>query len=163
MKARKGKPQKGQTKVRGEAFTLNFHKRVNEIKLPVTVGKPDSSLKAFTGVWDTGATRTVISQKVVDELELTDIIDVDDTYSADGPGKADAYYVDVVLPNRVHFRSLRVIKMNIRDDLLIGMDIIGAGDFCLTNVDDETVMTFECPPHYRYDFVKQINVSRNRR
>ena len=40
------------------------------------------------------------------------------------------------------------------------MDIIGAGDFCLTNVGGETVLTFECPPYYRYDFVKQINASR---
>ncbi len=157
------KANKGKTETRGEAFTVNFHKIVNEIKLPVMVGRPGSSLQTFQGVWDTGATMTVISQTIVDQLELKDVIDEVDTHSADGPGKADAYYIDVGLPNRVGFQSLKVIKMKIRDDLLIGMDIIGAGDFCLTNVDGETVLTFECPPHYRYDFVKQINVSRNRR
>ena len=147
-------------KRRGEAFTVNFHKRVNEIKLPVGVGKPGGNLLTLTAVWDTGATHTVISEQVVTALKLVDIIDQVDTYSADGPGKGDAYYVDVELLNGVHFSSLKVIQMGIRDDVLIGMDIIGAGDFCLTNVDGETVLTFECPPYYRYDFVKQINSSR---
>ena len=145
------------------SFTVNFHKLVNEIKLPVGVGKPVGTLHRFTAVWDTGATSTVISKKVVEVLGLEDIIDQVDTYSADGAGKADAYYVDVQLLNGVQFSSLKVIQMGTRDDLLIGMDIIGAGDFCLTNVGGETVLTFESPPYYRYDFVKQINASRTKR
>jgi hypothetical protein len=147
---------------RGEAFTVNFHKLVNEIKLPVGVGTSGGLLHQFTAVWDTGATNTVISKKVVEVVGLVDIIDQVDTYSADGPGKADAYYVNVQLLNGVNFANLKVVQMEIRDDLLIGMDIIGAGDFCLTNFSGETVLTFESPPHYRYDFVKQINVSRAR-
>ncbi len=107
------KANEGKTKKRGEAFSINFHKLVREIKLPVAVGKPGSSLQKFMGVWDTGATMTVISQKIVDQLELKDVIDEVDTHSADGPGKADAYYVDVGLPNHVGFRSLKVIKMKI--------------------------------------------------
>lgn len=157
------KAKKEKTKERGEAFTIHFGGIAREIKLPVLVGKPGSSLQEFIGVWDTGATMTVISQHIVDQLELKDVIDEVDTHSADGPGKAEAYYVDVGLPNAVGFESLKVIKMKIAGDLLIGMDIIGAGDFCLTNVDGETVLTFESPPHHRYDFVKQINVSRSRR
>ena len=147
---------------RGEAFTVNFHSLVNEIKLPVGVGKPGGLPHKFTAIWDTGATNTVISKKVVGVLGLVDVIDQVDTYSADGPGQADAYYVNVELLNRVTFANLKVIQMEIRDDLLIGMDIIGSGDFCLTNVGGETVLTFESPPYYRYDFVKQINASRHR-
>ncbi len=148
-------------KKRGAAFTVNFHSLVNEIKLPVGVGKPGGGLHRFTAVWDTGATNTVISKKVVGVLGLVDVIDQVDTYSADGPGQADAYYVNVQLLNGVNFADLKVIQMEIRDDLLIGMDIIGAGDFCLTNVGGETVLTFESPPYYQYDFVKQINASRS--
>ena len=147
---------------RGEAFTIDFGNLVNEIKIPVHVGKPGGTLHEFIAIWDTGATNTVISKKVINTLDLMDIIDQVTTCSADGPGHADAYYVNVQLLNGVRFPNLKVIEMKITCDLLIGMDIIGAGDFCLTNVDRKTVITFESPPHYRYDFVKQINVSRKR-
>ncbi len=143
------------------AFTRNFGKCVNEIILPVEVGKPGSELyNRFMGVWDTGATNTVISQKIIDVLGLVDIVDEVDTHSADGPGKADAYYVHVLLPNGVHFSALRVLKMNIREDLLIGMDIIGVGDSCLTNKNGKTVLTYEWPAYHQYDFVKQVNSSK---
>ena len=148
-------------KKRGEAFTVNFHSIVNEIKLPVGVGKPGGLIHEFVAVWDTGATNTVISKKVIGALGLVDVIDQVATYSADGPGQADAYYVNVQLINGLNFPDLKVIQMEIRDDLLIGMDIIGSGDFCLTNVGGETVLTFECPPYYQYDFVKQINAGRD--
>ena len=147
-------------KPRGQAFTVSYHGLARELALPVGIGKPgkgEDDLLAFSAIWDTGATNTVISQTVIEKLGLVDIIDIVDTRSADGPGKANAYYVDIELPNLVHFNALKVVHMKIASDVLIGMDIIGTGDCCITNIDGQTTLTFEYPSTHCYDFVKQIN------
>ena len=148
---------------RGTAFTVSYNNIVRELFLHVRVGKPGDppdAMQAFTAIWDTGATNTVINQAVVDRLGLVDIIDVVDTESANGPGKADAYYVDLELPNGVRFDRLKVIKMKTKADVLIGMDIIATGDCCVSHVGGRTTLTFEYPSNHCYDFVKQINAGR---
>jgi hypothetical protein len=57
----------------------------------------------------------------------------------------------------VGFPQVRVSKGILTDfDVLIGMDIIGTGDFAVTNLGDTTVFTFRTPSVERIDFVKTI-------
>ena len=42
----------------------------------------------------------------------------------------------------------------------IGMDIINAGDFVITNVEGKTCMSFQIPSVRRIDFVKEIFMAR---
>lgn len=100
-------------KPRGQAFTISYDGLARELALPVGVGKPSGHIDdmlAFNAIWDTGATNTVISQAVIEKLGLVDIIDIVDTRSADGAGKANAYYVDLQLPNLVHFNALSTLR-----------------------------------------------------
>ncbi len=68
---------------------------------------------------------------------------------------AETYLVSILLPNEVWFPQVRVSKAPlIGDDVLIGMDIIGSGDFAVTNRDGRTVFTFRVPSVERIDFVR---------
>ena len=65
--------------------------------------------------------------------------------------------VNIVLPNNVVMQSVKVSEGVIEGyDVLIGMDIIGVGDFAVTHKNGGTVFSFQVPSTHEYDFVKQI-------
>lgn len=67
------------------------------------------------------------------------------------------YLVDLVLPNNILVRDVRVTEGRLNGfGMLIGMDIINLGDFALTHRDNNTVFSFQIPATHDYDFVKQI-------
>ena len=114
----------------------------------------------FNAVWDTGATGTVITEKVIKKLGI-EKMDETDNYTANGVRKAGIYLVNIYLPHRVAVSGVRVIDGDIfGTDVLIGMDIISQGDFAVTNRDGETWMTFQIPSSHRFDFVKEIETER---
>ena len=149
----------GQTR----SFTKSYGRIVNVLKSPVNISTAfdprfthnPPELKEFSAVWDTGATNTFISQKVVDDCDLkpTGIIDVQ---SAGEGFRSPVYLVNLMLPQKVGFANLRVARATITDgDVLIGMDIISKGDFAVTNNAGKTVFSFRIPSLERIDFVKQ--------
>ena len=116
---------------------------------------PGLGFNKFNGIWDTGATNSVITQKVVDACNLKPI-SMAKVQHADGESVAEVYLVNIGLPNRVAFPSLRVTKGKISSiDVLIGMDIIGSGDLAVTNFDGKTVFSFRMPSGECIDFVKR--------
>ncbi len=109
----------------------------------------------FKAIWDTGATSSVITQKVIDQcgLKATGMTEV---HTAQGPSTTETFLVGIFLPNDVVFPAVKVSRGVIRDfDVLIGMDIIGRGDFAVTNKDGKTVFSFRMPSMECIDFVKQ--------
>lgn len=60
---------------------------------------------------------------------------------------------NMMLPNGIGFVAHRVTKQRlVGADALIGMDIIGGGDFAVTNKDDKTVFSFRFPAAGHIDF-----------
>jgi hypothetical protein len=61
------------------------------------------------------------------------------------------------LPNNVVIVGVRASENSLADcDVLIGMDIIGIGDFAITNHNGKTTWTFRTPPCEEIDFVREI-------
>lgn len=111
--------------------------------------------RKYRAIWDTGATSTVITRKVVDECSLKPI---GMTQSHTAGGKIDncpVYLVSVFLPNFVVFHNLRVVEGQINDNenILIGMDIICNGDFAITHHNGKTKFTYRYPSVESIDFV----------
>ena len=113
-------------------------------------------MATFVAIWDTGATRSVISQKVVEACGL-EAIGVQKVYHAQGEASdVEAFLVNIGLPNNVEFQGLRVTLGVLRSaDVLIGMDIIGRGDFAVTNRDGKTKFSFRIPSQADIDFVAE--------
>jgi len=109
----------------------------------------------FNAIWDTGASSSAISPRVVQALGLMPTgWGFSDT--AAGRSKVQKYGVNIILPNGVGFRCVEVSCNNMKVDVLIGMDIINQGDFCMTNKGGNTCVTFQTPASHFYDFVKEI-------
>ncbi len=68
----------------------------------------------------------------------------------------EEYLVNIELPNSVGFAQQRVTKGKLAGNsaVLIGMSIIGMGDFAVTNHKGQTKFSFRCPSEDHIDFVK---------
>lgn len=110
-------------------------------------------IKKFSGLWDTGASASVISHEVANELGLIPITQ-QRVLHAQGEQLANVYKVNIFLPNQIMIPNVKVTEGRIN---LIGMDIISLGDFALSNRDGKTLFSFQIPSTHYYDFVKQIN------
>ena len=115
----------------------------------------DYNHKKYSSIWDTGATGSVITKKVVQEFDLKPIGMVE-VYTASGIDTANIYLVNIWLPGGVVFYNLKVTEGKLigQYEILIGMDIISEGDFAVTNYNSKTVFTFRIPSVGCIDFVK---------
>lgn len=148
------------------ALTLNGTGRLSTLISDVGVSIPYTGdpklqnnilIKSFKGVWDTGATGTVITKKVVSELNLKPT-GQKDVSTANGRMTTNTYLVNIYLPMNVVMQGVSVTEGSLQGiDLLIGMDIITTGDFSITNKDGMTKMSFGLPSIHSYDYAERIN------
>jgi hypothetical protein len=110
------------------------------------------TLKGFQGIWDTGATHTAINHRVFAECGLvaTGMIQ---SNTGNGTHSYPTCLINVKLPNNVLFHEICATVMPLTCDVLIGMDIIGTGDFAVTNKEQKTVFSFRHPSIEIIDFV----------
>ena len=122
-----------------------------------TARAPDEApppVRTYSAIWDTGATHTNITAKVVSECGLTPT-GVADAIGVHGGKLTNTYLIDVYLPNLVVARGLQVIEAESLpgpDDVLIGMDIFNLGDFAVSNYRGKTTFTFRTPSLEEIDF-----------
>lgn len=112
-------------------------------------------LRSFNALWDTGATGTVITAKIVKECGLKPI-GMTQVHGVSGIHTSNTYLINIRLINSVGFASVEVTEGDLGDacDVLIGMDIITMGDFSITNKDNNTVFSFRCPSIGLVDYVE---------
>lgn len=147
------------------AFTCRYTQMASalisdvEIFAPAVIALPGSlpgGIK-YKALYDTGATHSSISPKVVSDLHLesigTTIIGV-----GGGTLKTTSHLVNIGFPNRVLFQMIRVAKVGVHQgiDALIGMDILGQGDFAVTNHGGRTTFSFRFPSQKEIDFVAEV-------
>ena len=145
------------------AFTTASNGRVNVLKNQCKISRawapdgdePQPQMQIFDAIWDTGATNSVITKAVVDSggLVPTGVAKVN---HAGGSSQVATYLVNIVLPNSVGYPGVRVSTGEVvGGDILIGMDIIGTGDFTVTNFNGTTTFSFRHPSIEHIDFVRE--------
>lgn len=151
------------------AFTTQFSARVNALTNEAYIAKPFDRVKyqrpqnpvKFTALWDTGATSSVITERVVQacKLQPTGVARV---YTAAGANLCPICLVSIGLPNNVWFDQVRVTvgQLSSDIDILIGMDIISTGDFAITHRDGKTTFSFRYPSMDYIDFTKNASMIR---
>jgi predicted aspartyl protease len=154
------------------AFTLkaNVGNKLRVLITPVefTLPSDTANKKKCQGIWDTGATGTVISQSIVDALNLKPIGITFVNTASEQHVPTPEYLVDIHLyDGKVCIQDVRVTLgcLSGGADCLIGMDIITLGDFSITNVNG-TVFSFRIPSVKEIDYVNEVyhnspNVQRN--
>lgn len=146
------------------AFTTKYNGRTNILFTPVWIAEAfdaknqtiKSNFLKYECIWDTGATNSVITSGVVAALGLKPTGQVLCRH-AGGESQQNTYLVAIGLPNGVTFSSVKITEGTVtRFAALIGMDIISAGDFVVTNENGITVLSYQYPSVKTIDFVSQI-------
>lgn len=148
---------------KGLCFTTKYNGKSSvlqsEVKISSAIddnGKPNIQFnnKNWKGLWDTGATKSLITANVAKELDLK-VVSKCYVSNAHGTQESNCYYVNIALPNRVVVPNLLVVEGTPNGcDLLIGMDVIGIGDFAVSNYNNLTTFTFRVPSKDTIDFVE---------
>ena len=125
---------------------------------------PTPPTHQVNALWDTGATNTGISKRVVEKLGLVPDTYGDSHHAQGTTHNVPRYVINLSLPPNVGFSGINVGEVSLPDDVdvLIGMDIIALGDFSVTNKNNETHFSFRIPSQAHVDFVEEINVERAR-
>jgi hypothetical protein len=96
-------------------------------------------------VWDTGTSNSVISEAIAAGIGAAPAGSTA-AFHLGGSSDHDVYVVNITLPNGISIPGLEVLCGPTPGcDVLIGMDIIGLGDFAVSNFQGETVMSFRTP------------------
>lgn len=149
------------------AFTLSFNGITPQLITKVEIypafdpAKPPKLLPdgiVYNALWDTGATNSNISRRIIEQLKLTSVGMIRMEH-AGGSHDSNRYIVNLKLPNEVGVSGVFVNECSLPAnlDMLIGMDIITMGDFSLSHLGSKTLFSFRIPSIESIDFVKQHN------
>ena len=124
--------------------------------------KPPNPLPArisTKALWDTGASKSVVSTALVASLGLTPV-STTEVHHGDGVSTRDTYLVNFYLPNSVGIAGVLATDFPASHDnfnVLVGMDVICLGDFSITNVSGATWMSFRTPSRVAIDYVVEAD------
>ena len=109
---------------------ISQYEKADETNFGLVISKTSH---VFRGIFDTGASCSVISERVAKQLALRKV-NTATVYTAGGAVQQDCYVVNIVLPNNLVIPARRVTAANLHGfDVLVGMDIISRGDFIISN------------------------------
>lgn len=118
---------------------------------------PIAPKNLFNGLWDTGATGSAITQKVVDDCGLKPTR-LDEVSHGGGKQICEFYLISLYLPNGLVIASLEAPKLEVDGaHVLIGMDVFNAGDTTICNFNNRTVFSFRVPSLGAVDYVDLSN------
>lgn len=140
------------------AFTVKSNGgKLNVLITPVNIHIPNTNTNlSIQAIWDTGATGSAITSAVAQKLGIqpSGVVNVQ---TANGTVPQNTYMIDIGLPNNVIIQGIvatEVPALSGGIDALIGMDVIGMGDFSITNHNGITCMSFRCPSAHEIDYAK---------
>lgn len=116
------------------------------------------------GLWDTGATNTVVSDRIIEKLELP-VVSLTHVDGVNGKFETTMHMIDLWLPNFLVIQKVLVTKGILPSDIdaLIGMDVITMGDFAISNFQGRTIFSYRSPSMADTDYVKLAEMSKQSR
>ena len=117
------------------AFSINWSSQQRHLETGCGVQNyflSSSGFQSGYAIWDTGATASAISPQMAKLLKLV-AIDKNIVRGIHSEEAVNVYVVNFLLPNNVVLGPVSVNEVSLGGnvDVLIGMDIIGAGDFAI--------------------------------
>lgn len=168
MKGQKTKSDKTRAQAKKEPHSSSFTVRADG-KLPTIMFDVELSPATLTDrnylnpnrrkcrvMWSTGAVRSQLSRKLIEELELEAIV------RAENEKQQLFYSLDVYLPNKVRMAKVEMTEITQAVphpdiECIIGMDIISLGDCSVSHSDGNTFFSFRVPSLGGVDYVAQSN------
>lgn len=157
-----------------QAFTVKFSARTNILFSTVGISRAfdpkvtivnQPQVMNTQAIWDTGASCTVISKELAIRVGLIPTGKTKVT-GVNHISEENTYLVNLYLPNKVCIAYLKIVEVPALiggAGMLIGMDIIGSGDFSIYAEDGKTIMTYRFPSIGGTDFVQVAGNIRSQR
>lgn len=150
-----------------KAFTSRATGTVDRILTKIEVfpafgpeaGPPPNGGVKTEALWDTGASKSVISQELAKALNLTPVGQANVNH-AGGIGVSPTYLVAFWFPHHVGVSGILVTEFLGAPGgfgAIVGMDMICRGDFAITNVASQTCVSFRMPSCETIDYVSEAN------
>ncbi len=138
------------------AFVTRSPAVAHELRNRCGVSAPDGRSRPafFDAIWDTGATNSGISDRVVEACGLAPVSFGSVRTTHDVKEDVPLYMITFHLPGEVNVTNV-LVAGGCEDDILIGMDIITLGDFAVTTFEGSTRFTFRYPSQGHIDFVEE--------
>lgn len=157
------------TKIPGfQAFTIKsnggrLRSIVGEVGVSLPFDPADTQTLNSTPIhrtqalWDTGASNSVVTKATAKALNLqpTSLARVN---HAGGISDVNVYLVNLYLPNGLNISGVNVTECEDTEGhfgVIIGMDIITLGDFAVTNVGENTTVSYRFPSVKTIDYVQE--------
>jgi hypothetical protein len=113
----------------------------------------------FDALWDTGAMCSLITPHVAKRLGLISL-GKQLMRTPSGETQTEVYYINVLLPNNCSIHRVKALEgIPAGFDMLIGMDIIGLGDFAVSNYAGKTMFSFRIPSACEIDFTNRSHIA----
>jgi hypothetical protein len=131
------------------AFAKQYSALAEDLNTDVEVFPVSSTSNQGTtvyAIWDTGASQTVITHRLMSHLNLIPI-ETKVVHGINSKQTVDVVAISIKLPNGLLIPDIRVFVCDIPSpiDMLIGMDIIQLGDFHISNTGGRTLFSFVIP------------------
>lgn len=143
------------------AYTFPNDRIVNRILITCNIDKPktgESLSSSVVALWDTGATKTCISEALVHQLGLAPD-DIMDLKMADSSiHQSNVYSVQITMGKFIipFIRVCDLPMINTGHDVIIGMDVMNRGDLSITNYQGKTILSFREPSLNKIDYVEEL-------
>ncbi len=127
------------------AIELIYNSKQKELAIPVTLSANRKRIVDCVGIIDTGATSTMISELVAEELRLYPCGEIS-VSGVHGTNKSELYFLDIVFGDFVLFNHR--VSGSTGDagfDILIGMDILSMGEFEFVKTYGKQIFRFGIP------------------
>lgn len=106
---------------------------------------PPITIFKARAIWDTGASTSMITKRVVSALQLQPV-GYQTARTPLGEHQVKIYLVNIHLRDNPVFAALSVIEGDLPEaDVLIGMDIIGKGNFAIKQKNGKSRLHFKIP------------------
>lgn len=137
---------KGQMGYYDKSVLYSYDDICNRLTCDIDVNSTASDTASFRtkALWDTGASMSCISEKLVQRMGIVPV-DTGMAVSVIGKKTVSYYIVNAQLAPGMVFRHLKVACLPMMDhdvDFIIGMDMISEGNFNLINSDGKTTLTY---------------------
>ena len=142
-----------------KALSISYPGKANVLVSPIQIADISTgTMIGSYGLWDTGATGSMITASAVKKLGLAPR-GTRRVKGVHGEREKPTYAVRLILNNtdvkfELFVAECDELSPDGKVDILIGMDIISQGDFAVSNLGGKTVMTFRIPSVQRIDFVE---------
>lgn len=127
-------------------FTITYNSIESIYYFEVVVyNESNGKSKKVIAILDTGSDTSLVSEKIINEIELRKINEgKNERESAGGIYNANEYMVNVELPESCFVNKLRVQSSKITvADFIIGTDVLSKGNLYITNTLGKTIIRFK--------------------